>query len=86
MKGSSRVSFVASQVKPPSADPDDISTQEYEVLEDVENYPLVDNQLAIVISSYDKTIDMLLSRRQKELAAQAMHELGNIMFHMKNFR
>ncbi|XP_057307241.1 cilia- and flagella-associated protein 54-like [Hydractinia symbiolongicarpus] len=86
VKETSRVSFVTSQVKPLSADPDDIATQEYEVLEDVENYPLVDNQLAIVISSYDKTIDILLSRRQKELAGQAMHELGNIMFHMKNYR
>ena len=30
--------------------------------------------------------EMLQFRKQKSLAAQAMHELGNIMFHSGNIR
>jgi len=31
-------------------------------------------------------LEMLQFRKQKSLAAQAMHELGNIMFHSGNIR
>ena len=52
----SRVSFIASQVQPQDAIPPDLSQESFEDRETVEKYPLGDNQLAIIISAYDKTI------------------------------
>ena len=52
----SRVSFVASQVQPQDVVPPDLSQTLFEDREDVEKYPLGENQIAIVISAYDKTI------------------------------
>lgn len=54
----SRVSFMANQVQPQDAVPPDLSHESFEDRETLEKYPLRDNQLAIVISAYDKTIGM----------------------------
>ncbi|XP_032221437.2 cilia- and flagella-associated protein 54 isoform X1 [Nematostella vectensis] len=85
-RGSSRVGFVPAQVKPPTDVPPDLSEETFDGLDDIRSYTLQPAQLAVVISSYDKTIEMLQFRQQRSLAAQAMHELGNIMFHSGNIR
>ncbi len=49
--------------------------------------PLLPSQLSAVIGAYETVIRELPGTRrgrEKELAAQAMHELGNIMYHVKN--
>ena len=61
----SRVSFVASQVQPQDAVPPDLSQELFEDVEALEKYPLGDNQLAIIISAYDKTIGMQLRHHFK---------------------
>jgi hypothetical protein len=38
-------------------------------------------QVSSVVSSYDEAISILLKSGQKELAAQAMSELGDVMWH-----
>ncbi|RUS83830.1 hypothetical protein EGW08_008411 [Elysia chlorotica] len=53
---------------------------------DVQVTPIPRSQLGTVISSYEKTIDILFAKNQRGLSAQAMHELGNIYFHSKNPR
>ncbi|PFX16137.1 Uncharacterized protein C12orf55-like [Stylophora pistillata] len=85
-RGSSRVGFKPRQVKPPTDVPLDLTKETFDAVEDVQTFPLQPSQLAVVIASYDKTIEMLQFRKQKSLAAQAMHELGNIMFHSGNIR
>ncbi|XP_027049490.1 cilia- and flagella-associated protein 54-like [Pocillopora damicornis] len=85
-RGSSRVGFLPSQVKPPTDVPLDLTKETFDSVEDVQTFTLQPSQLAVVIASYDKTIEMLQFRKQKSLAAQAMHELGNIMFHSGNIR
>lgn len=52
----SRVSFIASQVQPQDTTPPDLSQELFEDRETVEKYPLGDNQLAVIISAYDKAI------------------------------
>ncbi|XP_062522580.1 cilia- and flagella-associated protein 54-like isoform X2 [Corticium candelabrum] len=54
-------------------------------MEDVENLPLDSSQVGSIILAYDKTIESLLVKRS-DLAAQAMNELGNLHFHLKNIR
>lgn len=49
--------------------------------------PLPPSQLSTVISAYEAAIKELQGDgpgRDRELATQAMHELGNIMYHNKN--
>lgn len=53
-----RVSFMASQVQPQDSSPPDLSQERFEDQEAVEKYPLGENQLAIIISAYDKAIGM----------------------------
>ena len=82
----SAVSFVAIQVKPPLAIPIDYTIEPIELIEDVETHPLSNNLLSVVITSYENTIEVLNNKQDVELAAQAMHELGNIMFHCHNVK
>ena len=56
LRQGTRVSFVAFQIKPQSATPADLKEETFEDREDIESFPLPDNQLAVVISSYNKTI------------------------------
>lgn len=45
---------------------------------------LLPSQLAIVVSAYDKAIDRLVSRGERDLSAQAMNELGDLFHHSGN--
>ncbi|XP_074609756.1 cilia- and flagella-associated protein 54-like isoform X1 [Acropora palmata] len=85
-RGLSRVGFLPRQVKPPTDVPLDLSKEAFDAINDVQTFTLQPSQLAVVVASYDKTIEMLQFRKQRSLAAQAMHELGNIMFHSGNIR
>ena len=49
---------MATQVQPQDAVPPDLNQESFEDRETIEKYPLGDNQLAIIISAYDKTIGM----------------------------
>ena len=77
---------MAHQVKPPSSSPEDLLLHTFESLEELEAYPLFKHQVSVVVNSYDRTIEMLVQSQQKGLATQAMHELGNIMYHSGNTR
>ena len=55
-RGSSRVGFLPSEVTPPTDVPLDLTDELFEAVEDVQTFTLQASQLAVVISSYDKTI------------------------------
>ena len=55
-RGSSRVGFLPSQVKPPTDVPVDLTKEVFDAVEDVQRFTLQPSQLAVVIASYDKTI------------------------------
>ena len=55
-RGSSRVGFLPSQVKPPTDVPVDLTKESFDAVEDVQTFTLQASQLAVVIASYDKTI------------------------------
>lgn len=60
-RGSSRVGFLPSQVKPPTDVPLDLTKETFDSVEDVQTFTLQPSQLAVVIASYDKTIGRLPS-------------------------
>lgn len=55
-RGSSRVGFLPSQVKPPTDVPVDLTKELFDAVEDVQTFTLQPSQLAVVVASYDKTI------------------------------
>ena len=55
-RGSSRVGFLPSQVKPPTDVPVDLTKESFDAVEDVQTFTLQASQLAVVVASYDKTI------------------------------
>ncbi|XP_063686288.1 cilia- and flagella-associated protein 54-like isoform X2 [Bolinopsis microptera] len=46
--------------------------------------PLSTSSYGIIVSTYEKTIEMLQVKGKTDLAVQAMHELGNVLFHSGN--
>ncbi|KAL3852227.1 hypothetical protein ACJMK2_015897, partial [Sinanodonta woodiana] len=82
----SRVGFVPNTGRPQPTMPPDISQEQYLDHSDVVSTSIPKSQIGIVLSSYEKTIEMLLAKNQRDLAAQAMHELGNLHFHSGNIR
>nr|XP_022298603.1 cilia- and flagella-associated protein 54-like isoform X2 [Crassostrea virginica] len=82
----SRVEFIPTTAKPQPTMPPDISRDEFFDMNDVLTTCMPRSQLGTVISSYEKTIAMLLAKNQRSQAAQAMHELGNLQYHASNIR
>nr|XP_034306398.1 cilia- and flagella-associated protein 54 isoform X5 [Crassostrea gigas] len=82
----SRVEFIPTTAKPQPTMPPDISRDEFQDMNDVLTTCMPRSQLGTVISSYEKTIAMLLAKNQRSQAAQAMHELGNLQYHASNIR
>ncbi|XP_071809881.1 cilia- and flagella-associated protein 54-like isoform X2 [Asterias amurensis] len=82
----SRVGFSETDGQPQMTVPPDLSKAEFKIMSEVQTSALPKSQLGVVITSYDKTIEMLLARKQLGLAAQAMHELGNLYYHAANIR
>ncbi|XP_078309888.1 cilia- and flagella-associated protein 54-like isoform X7 [Crassostrea virginica] len=82
----SRVEFIPTTAKPQPTMPPDISRDEFCDMNDVLTTCMPRSQLGTVISSYEKTIAMLLAKNQRSQAAQAMHELGNLQYHASNIR
>ncbi|XP_071960070.1 cilia- and flagella-associated protein 54-like [Antedon mediterranea] len=66
--------------------PPDLKNSEFKSMSEIQTPALPRSQLSVVISSYTKTIEMLLSRKHKDLAAQGSHELGNLYYHSGNIR
>eukprot|EP00058_Branchiostoma_floridae_P024582 XP_002610072.1 hypothetical protein BRAFLDRAFT_125670 [Branchiostoma floridae] len=82
----SRVGFRPSDSRPQLPVPQDLMDEEFQTTMEVQSPVLPRSQLGVVISSYDKTIEMLLAHNQKGLSAQAMHELANLQYHAGNVR
>ncbi|XP_021355787.1 cilia- and flagella-associated protein 54-like isoform X2 [Mizuhopecten yessoensis] len=82
----SKVEFTPNTARPQPTMPLDISREEYLHIDDVQTSCMPRSQLGTVISSYEKTIEMLIAKNQRGLAAQAMHELGNLQYHSSNIR
>ncbi|GFO44544.1 hypothetical protein PoB_007104900 [Plakobranchus ocellatus] len=80
------VDFQLAAGHPQPTMPPNQMTSDFLNVSDVQVTPIPRSQLGTVISSYEKTIEILFAKSQKGLAAQAMHELGNIHFHAKNSR
>ncbi|XP_053377953.1 cilia- and flagella-associated protein 54-like isoform X4 [Mercenaria mercenaria] len=82
----SRVDFIPNTARPQPTMPPDISREEYLDPSDVQTAPIHRSQIGTVITSYEKTIEMLLAKNARDLAAQAMHETGNLHYHVGNLR
>nr|XP_032644431.1 cilia- and flagella-associated protein 54 isoform X7 [Chelonoidis abingdonii] len=61
--------------------PPDLSQEKYNFPSMVESRPLPESQLSVVVSSYEKTIEILQINNQRDLKVQALHELGNLHFY-----
>ncbi|KAK6177089.1 hypothetical protein SNE40_015265 [Patella caerulea] len=85
-KSPSKVDFLKNTAHPQPTAPPDLSTELYLSTDDVQTSPVPKSQLPFIIESYEKTIDTLIVKKQKGLAAQAMFELGNLHYHTKNLR
>lgn len=81
-----KVDFKPNTARPQPTTPPDLMKEEFLSMDDVQTSPIPRSQLGHVIISYEKTIEMLLAKNQKGLAAQAMQELGNIHYHAANIR
>lgn len=84
-RGSSRVGFVPNQVKPPTDVPSDLTDQAYESLEDITTYTLQPSQLAVVISSYDKTIGKTIETITNEWQSEQRTGVRNRV-HLKSYK
>ncbi|XP_022098854.1 cilia- and flagella-associated protein 54-like [Acanthaster planci] len=82
----SRVGFSETDDQPQMTVPPDLAQAKFKTMAEVQTSALPKSQLGVVLTSYDKTIEMLLARKQLGLAAQAMHELGNLHYHAANIR
>ncbi|XP_064604908.1 cilia- and flagella-associated protein 54-like isoform X2 [Liolophura sinensis] len=82
----SHVDFVANPDHPQPVMPPDLKGEEFRYIGDIQSSPLPKSQLSTVISSYDKTITILLAKNHRSAAAQASHELGNLHYHAGNIR
>ncbi|XP_038069719.1 cilia- and flagella-associated protein 54-like [Patiria miniata] len=82
----SRVGFSETDDQPQMTVPPDLARAEFKTMAEVQTSALPKSQLGVVLTSYDKTIEMLLARKQLGLTAQAMHELGNLHYHAANIR
>ncbi|CAH2277598.1 Hypothetical predicted protein [Pelobates cultripes] len=66
--------------------PPDLSEEEFKSLYTIESKTIPPSQLSTVISSYDKTIEILHLDNQQGLKAQALHELGSLHLYAGNKR
>ncbi|KAI0218021.1 hypothetical protein LSAT2_030236 [Lamellibrachia satsuma] len=82
----SRVEFIPNTARPQAAMPVDLTQEEFHFTDDIENVSFPSSQINVVIASYRNTIEMLLAADKMELAAEAMHELGNLHFHINDVR
>ncbi|KAK7102964.1 hypothetical protein V1264_021114 [Littorina saxatilis] len=81
-----KVDFKSNTARPQPTAPPDLSREEFLSMDDVQTSPIPRSQLGHVIVSYEKTIEMLVAKNQKGLAAQALQEVGNIHYHAANIR
>ncbi|KAG8439495.1 hypothetical protein GDO86_005631 [Hymenochirus boettgeri] len=66
--------------------PPDLSEEQFHSLYSIESKPLPPAHILVVISSYNKTVEILHSHNQQGLKAQALHELGNLHLYAGNKR
>lgn len=81
-----KVDFLSDTAHPQPTCPPDRSKEEFLSVDVIQASPIPRSQLACVVSSYEKTIEMLMAKNQKGLASQTMQELGNIHYHAANIR
>ena len=86
-RGSSRVGFLPSQVKPPTDVPVDLTKELFDAVEDVQTFTLQPSQLAVVIASYDKTIGRihLLVCNTVFYSGTKLKELSHLVQHNKQY-
>ncbi|KAM5171982.1 cilia- and flagella-associated protein 54 [Mantella aurantiaca] len=81
-----KVGFSVGALQAHQSVPPDLSEEEFLSVCSIENKPIPSSQLSVVITSYDKTIEILHADRQQSLKAQALHELGNLYLYAGNKR
>ncbi|XP_075456664.1 cilia- and flagella-associated protein 54 isoform X2 [Ascaphus truei] len=81
-----KVGFSAGAMQAHQAVPPDLLLEEFPSVCTIESNAIPPSQLSAVISSYDKTIEILHSNNQQGLKAQALHELGNLHLYAGNKR
>ncbi|XP_019370589.1 PREDICTED: cilia- and flagella-associated protein 54 isoform X2 [Gavialis gangeticus] len=64
--------------------PPDLSQEMFNFPSMLESRPLPQSQLPVVISSYEKTVEVLQINNQRDLKVQALHELGNLHVYAGN--
>ncbi|KAM4748836.1 cilia- and flagella-associated protein 54 [Rhinophrynus dorsalis] len=81
-----RIGFSAGAVQAHKSVPPDLSEEEFNSLCSIENKAIPPSHFSVVVSSYDKTIEILHADNQQDLKAQALHELGNLHLYAGNKR
>eukprot|EP00079_Xenopus_tropicalis_P023165 XP_012815326.1 PREDICTED: cilia- and flagella-associated protein 54 isoform X1 [Xenopus tropicalis] len=81
-----KVGFSAGALKAHQPVPPDLSEEEFHSVHSIESKALPPSHLSFVITSYDKTVEILHSENQQGLKAQALHELGNLYMYAGNKR
>nr|XP_033807043.1 cilia- and flagella-associated protein 54 isoform X2 [Geotrypetes seraphini] len=66
--------------------PPDLLKEKYTSLSMIQSSTMSPSQLSVVISSYDKTIEVLHTNKMQGLKAQALHELGNLHLYARHKR
>ncbi|XP_074840080.1 cilia- and flagella-associated protein 54 [Carettochelys insculpta] len=61
--------------------PPDLSQEKFKFPSMIQSRPLPQSQLSVVVSSFEKTIEILHVNNQQDLKVQALHELGNLHFY-----
>ncbi|EDV29741.1 uncharacterized protein TRIADDRAFT_52451 [Trichoplax adhaerens] len=61
--------------------PKDIYNEKFKSMPSLHCVPLKETQFNVVLSAYQKTIELLQHQKDNGLIAQMMQELGNLMFH-----
>ncbi|XP_030070732.1 cilia- and flagella-associated protein 54 [Microcaecilia unicolor] len=83
---SGKVGFRANIAKTQVPVPPDLLKEDFTSLTMVQSSAMLPSQLSVVISSYDKTIEVLHASKKQGLKAQALHELGNLHLYARHKR
>ncbi|XP_053319636.1 cilia- and flagella-associated protein 54 [Spea bombifrons] len=81
-----RVGFSRGVAQRHRSAPPNLSEEEFHSIYSIESKAISPSHLSTVISSYDKTIEILHSAKQQGLKAQALHELGSLHLFTGNKR
>ncbi|XP_061438715.1 cilia- and flagella-associated protein 54 [Rhineura floridana] len=86
MSSHGRVEFMVGAELTYLPEPPDLSEESFTCLSLVQSNSIPRSKLSVVISSYERTLEVLQTTNQQDLRVQAFHELGNLHSYTGNKR